>query len=98
MPCIRLGKSRSLLNACVGRLSEEPSVTTYYMTVESLVGKGPSKPDHDDTEEARDIAARMSRLLATDNIEIRVGRENSSIDFDHRCSIENALARAHSHA
>jgi len=82
----------------VGRLSEERSLTTYYMTVESLVREGPSKPDHDETEVARDIAARMNRLLATDNIEVRVGREASLIDFDHRCSIENALARALSQA
>ncbi len=69
---------------------------TYYMTAKCLIGEGPSKPDHDGTEEARDIASRMNRLLATDNIEIRVGREASLIDFDHMCLIENALARAHS--
>lgn len=73
-------------------------MTTYSMTVESLVGKGPSNPEHDDAAEARDIATRMNRFLIADNIEIRLGREDSSIDFEHRCSIENALARAHSQA
>ena len=70
-------------------------MTTYSMTVESLVGKSVRDPAHDETVEARAILARMNQLLARDNIEIRLGREDSSIDFDDRCSLENALARAH---
>jgi hypothetical protein len=71
-------------------------MTTYSMTVETLVGKGPSDPEPNDAEKALAIVTRMNQLLEADNIEIRLGRENSSIDFEHRCSIENALARAHS--
>ena len=70
-------------------------MTTYSMTVATLVGKSPSDLEPNDAEEAREIVTRMNQLLAPDNIEIRLGLEDSSIDFDHRCSIENALARAH---
>jgi hypothetical protein len=71
-------------------------MTTYPMTVETHVGKGPSDPEPNDAEKALATVAHMNQLLEADNIEIRLGREDSSIDFEHRCSIESALACAHS--
>jgi len=71
-------------------------MTTYPMTIETLVAKGPSDPEPNAAEKALAIVACMNQLLEADNIEIRLGREDSSSDFEHRCSIENPLARAHS--
>lgn len=66
------------------------------MTLESLVGTGPSDPAHNEPLDAHAIVVRMNKILTTDDIEIRLGREDSFVEFDHRCSVENALARAHS--
>ena len=71
-------------------------MTTYSMTLESLLGTGPPGPPNNDPLDAYAIVARMNQILTTDDVEIRLGRENSFVEFDHRCSVENALARAHS--
>ena len=65
------------------------------MTLDSLVGTGPSDPAQNEPLDAHAIVTRMNQILTTDDIEIRLGREDSFVEFDHRRCVENALARAH---